>query len=177
MAESNLNGTKVNFNVHSDSDKYGIGIDAIRDEVSSLLKQSEDANETKGLFLVKPANKWMEESKKRPIPQKLYSDLWYEGELCILYSDTNQGKSILGVQIGDSITKGIAISGFKMEAKKQPVLYFDFELSEKQFEARYSLDFNNHYIFDDLFFRIEINPDTVIPNNQAFEDYLNPYCS
>ena len=60
-----------------------------------------------------------------------------------------------------------------MEASKQPVLYFDFELSDKQFENRYSKDFEQHYNFDNNFIRVEINPDANIPETQDFEDYLN----
>jgi hypothetical protein len=85
----------------------------------------------------------------------------------------------LAVQIADSISKGQQIPGFKLEAKKQPVLYFDFELSPKQFEVRYSVKnearkvFENHYSFDDNFKRIEINPDAEIPTESTFENYLN----
>jgi hypothetical protein len=56
---------------------------------------------------------------------------------------------------------------------KQPILYFDFELSDKQFENRYSERLERHYNFDNNFIRIEINPDAVIPESQAFEDYLS----
>lgn len=85
----------------------------------------------------------------------------------------------MAVQIADSISRGEPIPGFKLKAKKQPVLYFDFELSAKQFEVRYSIRneaqkvFENHYSFDDNFKRIEINPDAEIPTESTFENYLN----
>jgi hypothetical protein len=103
----------------------------------------------------------------------LFGEFWFEGELCILFADTNLGKSILAVQIGNSISKGELIKGFKLETSKQPILYFDFELSDKQFENRYSIKFEQHYNFDDNFIRVEINPDATIPETQTFEDYLN----
>jgi hypothetical protein len=56
-------------------------------------------------------------------------------------------KSILAVQIADSITRGVPIEGFKLEAPAQPVLYCDFEISSKQFEKRYSIDWEEHYNF------------------------------
>ena len=102
----------------------------------------------------------------------LFGELWFENEFCFLYSSTNVGKSILAVQIADSISKGEAINGFKLEAEKQAVLYCDFELSEKQFERRYSEDFQNHYSFDDNFERMEIDPDENIPEGYSFEHYL-----
>jgi len=129
------------------------------------------ANENIGIFTVKSANQWIEQAKARPIPKMLFSEFWFQGELCILFADTNLGKSILAVQIGDSISKGMPISGFKMESARQPILYFDFELSDKQFENRYSIDFAQHYLWNDNFLRIEINPDAEIPEN--FEQHLN----
>lgn len=125
-----------------------------------------------GMFVIKEANQWIEEAKNRPIPKMLFSELWFEGEVCILFADTNLGKSILAVQIGDSVSRGIAIPNFKLEAIAQPVLYFDFELSDKQFEMRYSDDFKDHYKWNDNFLRVEINPDADLPNKQTFEDSL-----
>ena len=148
-------------------------IDAVKIDVEQLETQTEKANECKGLFLVKPANTWIIEANARPIPKMLFSEFWFQGELCILFADTNVGKSILAVQIGDSISKGEQIPGFKLEATQQPVLYYDFELSDKQFENRYSIDYTQHYIFDDGFKRVEINPDAEIPENDNFENYLN----
>lgn len=147
--------------------------------INKLEDKRKELTENKGLFKVKSANKWLEEAKASPIPEMLFSEFWYENELCILFADTNLGKSILAVQIGNSISTGKPIKGFKMEAKKQIVLYFDFELSAKQFEVRYSEKntaqkiFENHYSFDENFKRVEINPDAEIPENISFENYLN----
>ncbi|QQM28084.1 AAA family ATPase [Elizabethkingia sp. M8] len=149
------------------------------DHLQELEKKRREAEQNKGLFNVKTANEWLELAKTSPIPEKLFGEFWHEGEISILFSDSNLGKSILSVQIADSISKGLQISGFKLEAKKQPVLYFDFELSAKQFEVRYSIKnetqkfLENHYSFDDNFKRIEINPDAEIPTESTFENYLN----
>jgi RecA-family ATPase len=167
--DTNLNTIKPMF----EYDKYGIGIDDIKTEAEQLLKQGNEAKEIKGLFTVKTANSWIEQAKTRPIPQMLFGEFWFEGEICILFADTNLGKSILAVQIGNSISKGEQIRGFKLETSKQPILYFDFELSDKQFENRYSIKFEHHYNFDNNFIRVEINPDAAIPDTQNFEDYLN----
>lgn len=153
--------------------KYNIGVEDIKSEAEQLTKQGNEAKESKGLFTVKTASRWIEQAKTRPIPKMLFGEFWFEGELCILFADTNLGKSILAVQIGNSISKGEQISGFKLETSKQPILYFDFELSDKQFENRYSIKFEQHYNFDDNFIRIEINPEAVIPENKSFEDFLN----
>jgi len=159
--------TKFEFN------KYSIGAEEIKAEAAHLITQANEAKESKGLFTVKTASRWIEQAKTRPIPKMLFGEFWFEGELCILFADTNLGKSILAVQIGNSISRGEQISVFQLEAKRQPILYFDFELSDKQFENRYSKKFEHHYNFDSNFIRVEINPDAVIPETQSFEDYLN----
>jgi RecA-family ATPase len=141
--------------------------------INGILRQENEAQDNKGLFTVKPASRWIEQAKTRPIPKMLFGEFWFEGELCIMFADTNLGKSILAVQIGNSISKGEQIKGFILESTKQPILYFDFELSDKQFENRYSIKFEQHYSFDNNFIRVEINPDAVIPEAQTFEDYLN----
>lgn len=156
-----------------DLETFGIGVNDIKTEAEQLLKEDTEAKESKGLFTVKTGNRWIEQAKTRPIPQMLFGEFWFEGELCILFADTNLGKSILAVQIGNSISRGEQIRGFKLETAKQPILYFDFELSDKQFENRYSVNFEQHYSFDDNFIRVEINPDAAIPENLGFEDFLN----
>jgi len=168
-----------------DSNSKSIVINAFEKEqdkntnIGHLHYNLETENENKGLFKVKKANQWIEQAKKSPIPQMLFGELWHDSEICILFADTNLGKSILAVQIADSISKGKQIPGFKLDAQKQCVLYFDFELSAKQFEVRYSVKneaqkvFEQHYSFDDNFIRVEINPDAEIPESQSFEHYLN----
>lgn len=138
--------------------------------LNSLLKDT--GTFKNGLLISKPANQWIRESSTRPRPKKLFSEFWYENEVCILFADTNTGKSILSVQIADSISRGEAIPGFQLEAPAQPVLLADFELSDKQFETRYSNNYENHYQFSDNLRRIEINPDAEINPGQTFEEYL-----
>jgi archaellum biogenesis ATPase FlaH len=134
--------------------------------------QQIDPQGNKGLFIVKTASEWLEEAKNQPDPKMLLGNLWYEGELCILFADTNIGKSILAVQIGDSISRGEPVNGFALEAGKQRVLYFDFELAKKQFETRYKDDCKNHYPFDENFRRVEINPDAEPPTCMQYETHL-----
>ena len=77
---------------------------------------------SRSIFVSKPTSEWILEASLRPVPKMLFSEFWFEGELCVLFADTNVGKSILAVQIGNSISKGKAIEGFKLEAEKQKVL-------------------------------------------------------
>lgn len=156
----------------------GITLEMIHAEANQLLgrlewKSGSPEMHSTGLLKHNTANNWIEQARKRPKPRMLFDEFWFEGELCILYADTNLGKSILAMQIGDSISKGECIKGFRLEANKQKILYFDFEMSDKQFENRYSIDYEQHYTFDDNFGRVEIDPDSMVPDNQSFEDFLN----
>ena len=131
------------------------------------------SKDTIGIFIIKTANEWLEQAKLKPIPNMLFGEFWYENELCILFADTNLGKSILAVQIGNSISRGIPIDGIELEAEPQKVIYFDFELSDKQFENRYSREFSDHYHFNDNFYRIELDLHSFSPTNKDFESRLN----
>lgn len=111
-----------------------------------------------GMFTVKTANRTIKEAALRPNPDALWLSLWHEGEACCLFADSNLGKSIYAVQIATSI------------AEKQKVLYFDFELSDKQFQLRYSDEQGNLNVFPDNLYRVEINPDSLDVNN--FEEAL-----
>jgi RecA-family ATPase len=109
------------------------------------------------LFEFKPANQWLDDASKLKEQKKLFGDFWREGELAILFADTGIGKSILSVQIADSISKGEATLGLEFKADKQKVLYFDFENSEIQFKKRYTNIQNKTYRFDDYFLRVTFN--------------------
>jgi RecA-family ATPase len=125
-------------------------------------------------LIIKSANEWMDEAKTKPIPKKIFGPFWYEEELCILFADTNQGKSLLAVQIIDSVSKGVPTLGLEMELKASKVIYFDLELTAKQFEMRYAQYDKerdilfDHFEFSDLFLRAEINP---YGFDEAYEEY------
>lgn len=111
-----------------------------------------------GMLTIKTANRTISEAALRPNPVALWLSLWYEGEVCCLFSDSNLGKSIYAVQIATRIA----------ETKK--VLYFDFELSDKQFQLRYTDEQGNLNVFPDSLYRVEINRDSLDISN--FEDAI-----
>ena len=124
-------------------------IQAIGVELQKADQLAAEIPEQIGMFTVKTANRTIKEAALRPNPDALWLTLWYEGEVCCLFSDSNLGKSIYAVQIATSI------------AEKQRVLYFDFELSDKQFQLRYSDEANNLNLFPDNLYRVEINRDSL----------------
>lgn len=88
-----------------------------------------------------------------PEIHSLLGDVWQIGELAILFGSTGTGKSIFAVQIADAISKGESICSehLKNECPPQLVIFFDFELSDKQFQVRYTPtgETNNTYQFSD----------------------------
>jgi hypothetical protein len=92
------------------------------------------------LFWIGTAAECVEIGKARPVPKMVFDRFWLEGELAILFAEAGKGKSILGVQLAEAIASGGEIEPFRMKLPAQKVLYFDLELSDKQFEMRYSAD-------------------------------------
>ena len=119
-----------------------------------------------GLLRVRSANDCINDAKSQPIPQSLCGNFWFEGEVAILFADTNVGKSILAVQVADIISNGNNLGIFRSDTKPQKVSYLDFELSDKQFQKRYSIEWQNEYSFDNYFLRVMINVDFT-----DFEDF------
>ncbi|MDB4924299.1 AAA family ATPase [Mucilaginibacter sp.] len=119
------------------------------------LRKNPDNN----LFHVKSADQWLKDEQQKPAARQLMGSLWYEDELCILFADTNLGKSILAVQVGYGLGKLDVIEPFDCKLDEAvKVLYIDFELSVKQFKTRYTDPLHGTHHFGDNFFRAEFNP-------------------
>jgi KaiC/GvpD/RAD55 family RecA-like ATPase len=88
-------------------------------------------------FDVKSLDDWITEAEERPDPSPLFGDFWLERELSIMFADTGKGKSILALQIADSLARGVPVAPFELDLPPQKVLYFDFEMSGKQIQKRY----------------------------------------
>lgn len=101
-----------------------------------------------GMCRVRRAMDWSRQAAGDPMPKKLWGELWYEGEVACLFADSNLGKSLLAVQIAEYI------------ARERKVLLYDFELSAKQFQLRYSDEQGNLHPFPDNLLRAEILPET-----------------
>jgi RecA-family ATPase len=143
-----------------------------QESLDQLAQQTQPENND-DVLMVRRVNHWMEQASLRSIPLMLFGKFWHQGEVCILYADSNLGKSIVAVQIADAISWGTGIHPFEVESPAQPVLYCDFELTDKQFEARYSINYTEHYQFSPNFYRAELNPDLQIPEGFAdFDEYL-----
>jgi len=143
-------------------------------QTKKLNKLLEPPPCAKEAFIIKSASGWLETGDHGHNDSMLFGDFWRQGELCILFADTNVGKSILAVQIGEALSRGETIFDFAMEPQPEPVLYFDFELSARQFEARYTSKALGAYGFSPNFYRVVFNPDaTGARKFSTFADYIN----
>lgn len=128
-------------------------ISAIEGELEAKIESQsiEEQATCVGIFKIKTANQTIKDASKQPQPVSLWKCLWYEGEVCCLFSDSNLGKSVYAVQIAEHI------------AQTRKVLYFDFELTEKQFQERYTDEYNQTHTFPPDLYRVEINHEEIDP--------------
>ena len=109
-------------------------------------------------FIWRMANEVIDEEKQRPNPRNLWNEMWFENEICCLFADSNVGKSILAVQIGAEVAASIPA--------EEKVLYFDFELTSKQFQRRYTNEeTGSSHRFPRNFLRVEFDPNVEFNDN------------
>lgn len=146
----------------------------MRNAIKDLDSAEIEYDHCRNIFRTKEANGWLREAKDVAVPKTLFGELWIEGELSIFFADTGKGKSVLAVQIAESIARGVPIEPLKLSAEPQKVIYFDFELSQKQFEARYSAIVSenssiDHYQFSRNLLRSELDTFERLP--AGFDDF------
>lgn len=134
-----------------------------RGEVYSLFGEGKDVItslklSSAGLLRIGEGNMWLKAASFMKEPRELWMKTWYEGEVCCLFSDSNLGKSIYAVQIGLHVAK----MGLR-------VIYCDFELSEKQFQLRYTDGEGNLLDMPGNFLRADFNPDGEVPEGVPME--------
>lgn len=103
--------------------------------------------------LLRTARQRMEAARNLPPISQLFGQVWQKGELHFLFGDTGSGKSIMGVQIADALSKGRSVlPGLPNENEPMRVIYHDYELSDRQFFQRYTSDNGQDYEFSDNLF-------------------------
>lgn len=114
-----------------------------------------------GMLSIKSANRTLTEASMTANPKQLYGELWFEHEIGCLFADSNVGKSILAIQIAEDIAK-----------TGETVLYFDFELSEKQFQLRFTDEQGNLHHFPSTLYRVQPDMNLIAALDEPFEDAL-----
>jgi len=116
----------------------------------------------------------MEDAKNQPEIKRLVSDIWQTNELHILFGDNASGKSILAVSIADALSKGKKFLFLENDNQPLKILYYDFELSDRQFRKRYSDNFDNGYDFSQNFIIDNLDFSELLKQNtnKKFEEIL-----
>ena len=127
-------------------------------ELGKVQQNADGIPSNVGVLSIKSVNQAMSEASLRSNPKELFGPFWFEGEIGCLFADSNAGKSILAVQIAEEI------------AKSYKVLYFDFELSDKQFQLRYTDSQGNLHHFPATLYRVSLDPDNLANLNLPFEE-------
>lgn len=128
---------------------------------SEMLKIGGWDTDYSDLFELKSMNEALADALALPPAVDLYKTLWTEGELCFLYADSNIGKSILAVQIGNEL------------AENRKVMYCDFEMEEPQLPSRYASEDRVPYHFSNRLKRIG-RPDMTKYPGKKEEDIVIP---
>ena len=125
-------------------------ISLIHGDLTKVTQMQHGMPDSIGVMSIKTANRTILEASLLPTPRALWDSFWYEGELSCLFADSNVGKSILAVQIADRI------------ARTDSVLYLDFELSEKQFQLRYTSEYGKLYTFPERLYRVSLDCNSLL---------------
>lgn len=122
---------------------------------------------------VRTALQRLEDAKNLPEIQKMFDVFLHSGELAILFGDTGIGKSILAVAIADAVSRGVGLLTLENQYEACNVIYYDFELSDKQFQKRYSDNKGNLHQFSNNLYTDNVDfTELVVDRNNRFEQVL-----
>jgi len=79
-------------------------------------------------------------NKDKQPPKMLFGEFWRDGEIAVLFGQTNTGKTVLAMQIAMDLARGQASMPeyFPVETEPLKVLYFDMEMTDMQISRRLS---------------------------------------
>ncbi len=124
-------------------------------------------------FEVHPANKSAARAGNHTTGP-LFGDMWRRGEVAVLFGESGVGKSILAMHIAETIARGKGFADGFAAPRAQPVVYFDFELTDIQFRERYSVQQEKTPANRSLFTSIASVLDTTEERiSKEFADHIN----
>lgn len=124
---------------------------------NQLSTNSPPSLSVENLAPIRTANDRLKDAINAPPIKMMLGNIWMSGELHLLFADTGVGKSIFAVAVANALSKGRRMLILENECKPLTVLYYDFELSDRQFLTRYSdlneiYPFSNHLYVDNIDF-------------------------
>jgi len=143
--------------------------------IGEALKSKINSEDTElKLLPVRTAAQRLNDAKSQPDILPHADVLFQTNELTIFFGDTGKGKSIFAVALADAISKGIPFLGLENKCQPLRVIYYDFELSDKQFEKRYTNENGMPYVFSDQFYIDNIDLSAIDLSNKKipFDEIL-----
>ncbi len=147
-------------NEYHDADRYDSSADRKEDQKQKQLheklkQQNPELYCSTGALQSFPVNDWLRDIKPAYRPEYLFGDLWRPGDVTVLAGETGVGKSILAVQIAESIARGKKpfrepqqqmsfgpptppVAKLFPHPRRQRVLYLDLETSPAKMRERYT---------------------------------------
>ncbi len=123
----------------------------------------------------RPLHDWLVAEKAVTAPAMFYGEFWLEDEMAVLCADAGLGKSILAMQIAESIARSKPVSPLPRTASKRKVLYVDMEMNTKQLTLRYAADagggqtLKKRYRFSSDLSFVRVDPERLLSGNSAEE--------
>ena len=145
-----------------DTNNFDITSEIIHADFEQLIdeQQTQPQSQQIGFFNVRTANECIMDARNQTPPRDLYNGLVFENEITFLFADTGVGKSIFAVQAAAEISK------------TDKVLYFDLELSDKQFQNRYSENYKNEFVFPENLIRLDFVRPFRVPDDTNYDNYF-----
>jgi RecA-family ATPase len=150
-----------------------------KEELENLIegvynKKDNVIESTVRLLPVRTAAQRIKDAQSQPDIYPHADVLFQTNELTIFFGDTGKGKSIFAVALANAISKGITFLELENKCEQLRVLYYDFELSDKQFEKRYTSENGEPYVFNDNFFidNIDLSGIDLTDKKIPFDEHL-----
>ena len=150
----------------------------MKPDADDFFKEKSPSDKT-SKYIFETANNRILRAKLQPNPKQMVGSFWKEGEIMVLFAYTGTGKTAFAMQIARAISEGESI--FKdnegnvilvNECNPKKVLYYDAELSDKQFQNRSSNDYENEYKYSDLFFVMQVNRNYNLKDDETFSESI-----
>ena len=115
---------------------------------------------SQNIFIGKKMNEWLEEASNLPPIVPLYEPWWNEGEVCFFFGSSGIGKTLFAIHMAKHISQ------------ERKILYFDFELSQRQIFNRYKKE-DQPLPFPDNFLRFELQQGNSASGNEVIREIEN----
>ena len=99
-------------------------------------------------------SEWLDNARYLCNGSPLFDKIWFEKEICLLFADSNIGKSVLASQIACNIA-----------LQNRKVAYFDYEMRSDTFARRFGSLFKTEPALSQYFIRCQPNPDLFLCDN------------